>query len=105
MAATVLKSAEKDDIHQVVADFWKKNAKKLKPNVLKLVKKEDFIITACPRLLLEGIIDQLPTKNFICSEVDMKVGKFTFLCAKEKKLRHFMKNTLILLSIIFTLIV
>jgi len=89
MAGTVLQSAKKHDVHQVTAEFWKKHTKKLKPDILKLVKEDDLIITACPRQILEGIIEQLPTKKFICSEVDMQIGDFTFLCARENKIKAF----------------
>jgi hypothetical protein len=54
----------------LIKKFWEKHKDKLKPFMLKKLSSDDIIISATPRFVLEGIVDELKisSKNLICSE-------------------------------------
>lgn len=74
-----------ENLDILVSDFWKINAKKLKPVILNKITSEDAVISASPRFLLSGIARELGTNNLLCTEVDMKNKKISFLCYGENK--------------------
>ena len=87
MSFVVAKNREYAD--SFVKEFWRENKYKLKKYYLDKITSSDVIITASPRILIEGIIDELKTKNIICSEFNLKTGKFEFICFRENKVTAF----------------
>ncbi len=87
MSSVVVNNKENAEIF--VKEFWAKNASKLKPYYLSKLKTDDVIITASPRILIEGILDKLNTSNIICSELNLETGTFDFVCFKENKVLAF----------------
>lgn len=77
------------DLKTVVAEFWAKNEKNLKPDLLKLVSKEDAIITGSPSFLIEGIKDKLGTSKLDCSDFDMVNYHINFLNYGENKVKKY----------------
>ena len=72
--------------------FWEKNSLKIKKFYLEQKKSDDVIISASPRFLLEPVCHSLGIRNLICSEVDVKTGKFDGLnCWGEEKVVRFRK--------------
>ena len=72
--------------------FWEKNSCKIKKFYLEQKKSDDVIISASPRFLLEPVCHSLGIRNLICSEVDVKTGKFDGLnCWGEEKVVRFRK--------------
>lgn len=78
-----------DNADEVVKEFWVKHERKLKPYFLNKITDEDMIISASPRLLLEGIIGKLGTDKLFCSEIDLEKGNITFFCFGENKAKFF----------------
>lgn len=75
----------------LVSGFWAENGKKLKKNFLEMIKEDDVIISASPRFLLSKVSDMINTKNIICTEIDEKSEKLTFLCYGKNKIQAFDK--------------
>ncbi len=75
--------------NELVEQFWKKNYKKLKPEFLKMLKKNDLIITGCPSFLIGYIKDDLKAKNIICTEFDIDNKKVKFICFGDNKVKAF----------------
>lgn len=71
--------------NDLVTEFWKKNSCKLKKEFISNITNNDIIITASPRVLIDGIKNKINTKNIICSELNMKTGKLECLCMGENK--------------------
>ena len=72
-----------------VDEFWDLNYLKLKDKFLNMIDEESVIISAAPRVLLDGIKDKLKTKNIICSEFNVETGKFEFICFGSNKVLAF----------------
>ena len=89
-ASVLLKN--KEIVSDLVIKFWQKNEHKLYPHILEKIKKEDYIITAAPDFLIEPIKDKINTKNFLCSETDLSVGKITYLNFGENKVKKFVEK-------------
>lgn len=87
MTSVFLKNNEKLD--EIVQEFWDKNKRKLKTRYLSKLKKDDIIITAAPRFLIEGILSILKTKNIICSEFNIETAKFEFANFGKNKVISF----------------
>lgn len=83
MSSVVINNKQNADLF--IKEFWNKNEVKLKSYYLDKLKATDIIITASPRLLIEGITDKLKTKNIICSEFNLETGKFEFIWFRENK--------------------
>lgn len=79
----------KERVNEIVKEFWKKHKKKLKPKYLSKLKNTDIIITASPRFLMEGILEDLNTENIICSEFNMEKAKFEFVNFGKNKVIAF----------------
>ncbi len=77
------------DYDGLVEQFWKKNYKKLKPEFLKMLKKNDLIITGCPNFLINYVKKDLKVKNIICTEFDIKNRKIDFICFGDNKVKAF----------------
>lgn len=78
-------------IEELVKLFWKKNIKKLKPEILKLVKKNDLIITGCPDFLINYISDKLNTKNIISTKYNVLESKVEFINLGQNKVLQYKK--------------
>lgn len=76
-------------IDELVVGFWKKNYKKLKPEFLKMLTKDDLIITGCPRFLIEYVKKELKVENIICTEYNFETNKIEFICLGENKVKAF----------------
>ena len=86
---------EKGTILNLVDDFWQTHENNLNPDMLKLINKEDVIITAGPNFLINGIKDKLKTKNIISTEVDldkMEITNFNFGSAKVESYKSKYNN-------------
>lgn len=90
MSSVIIKN--KDDAEQFIKDFWSINRKKLKVNILEKINENDVIISASPRMILDGIKNELKTANIICSEFSVETGRFEFLCFGENKVEAFKKK-------------
>ena len=75
---------------ELLKEFWEKNRKKLKPEILGLVSQEDSIISAAPRFLLENIAGELKAQTLICTET--KDDHVTFLCYGRNKVKAFWEH-------------
>lgn len=83
---------KKITVEELVDEFWKKNHHKLKPEFLKMLKKQDLIITGAPRFIIEAIQKELKVENIICTEVNLQTFKIDFLCLGENKVKAFLKQ-------------
>lgn len=90
MSSVVINNKENASLF--IKEFWNKNECKLKKEFLKKIRGDDVIITASPRLLIEGITDKLNTNNIICSEFNLETGKFEFICFRENKAKAFIEK-------------
>ena len=79
----------KEFADELIKEFWTLNKHKLKKYFLDKITSSDVILTAAPRMLIEGILEELNTKNIICSEFNLETGKFEFLCYRENKVVAF----------------
>lgn len=77
---------------ELIEEFWSKNHKKLKPNFLAMLKKNDLIITGCPRFLLDYIKDELKTDNIIATEFNFETNRIEFICLGKNKVEAFNKK-------------
>lgn len=77
----------KEDTDTIIENFWKKNKKKLKSEFIKKLTKEDVIITGCPNFLMDYL--NLPVREVIGTDYDIKEGKMKFLCFGENKVKIF----------------
>ncbi len=77
------------NIDKYVAEFWDLHRDKIMKDMVKKVKKDDVIITASLDFLLRPIIKDLPTKNIICTEVDIENKKVDCVCYKENKVKKY----------------
>ena len=75
-----------------VEQFWEKNYRKLKPEFLKMLKKDDLIITGCPNFLINYIKSDLKVKNIVCTEFDEESKKINFICFGDNKVKAFKKK-------------
>lgn len=87
MSYLIVKNKEK--ANSLIKEFWIHHKHKLKKFYLSKLTSDDVILTASPRMLIEGILDELKTNNIICSELNLETGKFEFLCFRENKVIAF----------------
>lgn len=87
MSSKVIKNREQ--ANSLIKEFWLHHKHKLNKYFLDKINSDDVIITASPRILIEGISNELKTNNIICSELNLETGKFDFLCFGENKLKAF----------------
>lgn len=85
-------NGNKTDYNKLAEEFWLRNEKKLKPQFLKKLKRDDLIITGCPNFLLDHIKDKLKTKNIICTIFDLEKRQLEFLCFGENKVKEYKKQ-------------
>lgn len=85
-AAKVLGMA---DFESLVSAFWDKNQKKIKKFYLDRKREDDVILSASWSFLIEEVCRRLGIKWVIASEIDVKTGKITRLCFREKKVQIF----------------
>ena len=62
---------------ELVESFWNQNQHKIFDWYLKQQKKDDIIISASPKFLLQPICNRLGIRHLIASEVDPGNGMFT----------------------------
>ncbi len=84
--------ANKEFVLECVQEFWDENIEKLYPNMLKMIRREDIIITTCPRFLIQGIQDVIHTDHILATELDIENGKIKYLNFQENKVKNFKKN-------------
>ena len=82
----------KEFIKKSVQDFWQKNRKKLNPNMLAKIKKEDVILTCSPSFLIKEIESDLNTPNIVATEIDIEKGKIYFLNFGKNKVKVFQEK-------------
>lgn len=81
------------DIDAEVIEFWKKRKHKVLDWYKKAQKKDDVIISATPRFLIEPILIALNIKHYIVSEFDLNTREFIGeINAGEEKVRRFKKE-------------
>ena len=73
----------KECANELIKEFWILNKHRLKKYYLDKITSCDVILTSAPRILIEGILEELKTNNIICSEFNLETGKFEFLCYRE----------------------
>ena len=81
-----------DNANELINSFWNIYSYKLKQEFLNKIEPNDIIITASPKILLDGIKNKINTKNLICSEINMKTGKLEYLCMGENKVKALYKE-------------
>lgn len=72
---------------EFIKEFWKINKKKLRMDFLDMISDEDIIISASPRLLLDGVSDYLNTDYIYGTEIDFKNKESFYICYGENKLK------------------
>jgi len=80
---------DQNQLDLYIKEFWDLNRKKLKPEFLRKLKRNDVIITASPSLLMDGIKEQLKGVKIIASEFNLETNQFDFLCLGENKVKKF----------------
>ena len=73
------------NIDKYVNEFWDKNRHKLNKDLIKLINKDDLIITASLDVLLNPIRKELKTKHIISSIANIEKKDIDFICYKENK--------------------
>ena len=71
---------------EFIKEFWKINKKKLRIDFLKMISDEDIIISASPKLLLNGVSDYLNTPHIYGTEIDFNNKESFYICYGENKL-------------------
>lgn len=74
-----------NNIDKYVNEFWDKNKHKLNKDLIKLINKDDLIITASLDVLLNPIRKELKTKHIISSIANIEKKDIDFICYKENK--------------------
>ena len=86
-----LNEINKKEIDRIIDTYWNRqiNNKKIFKYYLKQRRKDDVIISASPRFLLEPIVSKFGC-TLICSEVDKYTGKYNSLsCWWKEKVSRF----------------
>lgn len=87
MSSAVINNKENAGLF--VKEFWEGHECKIKQEYLDIIEPNDVVITASPRMIIEGINNKINTKNFICSEFNLDTGKFEFICMGKNKVIKF----------------
>ncbi len=82
----------KVDIEEWAKDFWEKNERKLKPEILARLGKDDLITTFSPGFFIDIILPKLKVGGAICSDFDTKTGEVLFANFGENKVISFKKK-------------
>lgn len=77
------------DFNDLCVEFWKDNTYKIKPEFLKMLKKDDLIITGCPCFLIDYVKDKLKVDNILCTDFDLETYKLNFVCLGENKIKAY----------------
>lgn len=85
----VAKALVRIDFEELVSEFWNKNQNKIKDFYLKQKAADDVVLSASWSFLIEEMCQRLGVKTVIASEIDMKTGKISQLCFREKKVQLF----------------
>ena len=82
-------------LDDVVAGFWKRSIRKIKPWYLRQKQNSDIIISASPQFLLEPLVVGNLGVRLIASQIDKNTGKFIGknCYGEEKAVRFFGSNT------------
>ena len=72
-----------------VKAFWKINADKLNPEMLRLIAPDDIIISASPIILFDGIREKLNTNNIVGTEVDLEQKEITWFNFGDNKVKRY----------------
>lgn len=78
-----------DSLDDMLKSFWKKNARKLKPDILNIIHEDDAVISASPDFMFGGIRQQLKGAEIISTQTDLKAMKIISLCYGENKPKLF----------------
>lgn len=78
------------DARTLASEYWEENLSGIFPWYWKQMQKDDVIISASPRFLLEPVCERLGTVHLLASETDPSTGKFTGEnCYGPEKVRRF----------------
>lgn len=78
------------DARTLAQEYWKENLDGICPWYRSQQQKDDVIISASPRFLLEPVCESLGIKHLLASETDPHTGKFTGEnCYGPEKVRRF----------------
>ena len=77
------------DLDTALEGFWKKNSCRLKPDIIKLIKPGDVILSASPSFMFSKIENMLGGAKIISTQVDLKGMKIVYLCYGENKVTRF----------------
>lgn len=79
-----------EDVEALVTSFWESNFRKIKAWYLEKDHRNDVIISASPRFLLEPAAKKLGAHTLIATEMSSKTGLITREnCYGEEKVRRF----------------
>lgn len=77
------------DLDTALEGFWKKNSCRLKPDIIKLIKPGDVILSASPSFMFSKIENMLGGAKIISTQVDLKGMNIVYLCYGENKVTRF----------------
>ena len=72
--------------------FWSENRKKLKLDLIAMIKTGDVIISASPSFIFDEIRKELNGADIISTQVDLVQMKITTICYGENKVTEFKKK-------------
>lgn len=81
----------KDFALSCIKEFWLYHIDRLYPHMLKKIKPQDVIATACPSFLIEEIKDVLNTDHIISTKIDIEKGHIESLNFQANKVKNFKK--------------
>jgi phosphoserine phosphatase len=78
-----------DSLNEFVSQFWATHARKLNPDIVKLIDSGDVIITASPSFLINGVSDLINTKHILGTEIDLKQKKLIWYNFGDNKVDRY----------------
>ena len=82
-------SLSKEELLQLVKQFWAVNHHKLDKRMLKRIREDDIIITAGPSFLIEGIREYLKTERILGTDIDLDRKKLLYYNLGSNKVKRF----------------
>ena len=80
---------DKPELDRVVRQFWSLHQHRLDKRLIRRIRPEDAIISACPDFLIRPLMNRLHTSTLICTEVDTEQKQVIFLNFSSQKVIRF----------------
>lgn len=78
-----------NNVEEVVAEFWDKHEKNIKPFYREIQRDDDLVISGSPEFSLGEICKRLEINRYIGSVIDRETGEFLRFCFRENKVKAF----------------